>query len=178
MEQPHQSQSSLFSTGAANTPPTTVMEKLLNSENNSTSNLNSVDASSIKVEDRLGGSVGSGGGGGIASRVSKEQVSSSSSSSVAAHNLNSSSNANTSKVNSLGVNSNNAGCSSSKRKMDFSSNSVNLTSSGIHSVNPSGSSVPVTLKRPILTSRDYENIIDDDLEPHQLLYDYSSEEAW
>lgn len=34
------------------------------------------------------------------------------------------------------------------------------------------------MKRPILSSRDYENIIDDDYMPHQLLYDYSTWDAW
>lgn len=35
-----------------------------------------------------------------------------------------------------------------------------------------------SLKRPILCTRDYENIVDDDYVTHQLLYDYSTWEAW
>lgn len=34
------------------------------------------------------------------------------------------------------------------------------------------------LKRPVLSSRDYENIEDCDYNPQQLLYDYSTWEAW
>lgn len=34
------------------------------------------------------------------------------------------------------------------------------------------------MKRPMLGSREYENIIDDDYVPQQLLYDYSTWEAW
>lgn len=77
--------------------------------------------------------------------------------------------------------------------MDFGksgSGSVNSNSaiySGMASGNPGSSNQGVNsaranaaalLRRPTLMSRDYENIIDDDLEPHQLLYDYSSYDAW
>lgn len=34
------------------------------------------------------------------------------------------------------------------------------------------------MKRPMLGSRDYENLVDDDYMPQQLLYDYSTWEAW
>lgn len=34
------------------------------------------------------------------------------------------------------------------------------------------------LKRPALSSRDYENMHDDDYVPHQSLYDYSTWDAW
>jgi hypothetical protein len=35
-----------------------------------------------------------------------------------------------------------------------------------------------SLKRPILCTRDYENIVDDDYVTHEKLYDYSTWEAW
>lgn len=34
------------------------------------------------------------------------------------------------------------------------------------------------LKRPALSTRDYENMHDDDYVPHQSLYDYSTWDAW
>lgn len=40
------------------------------------------------------------------------------------------------------------------------------------------SSIVSLLKRPLLCSRDYENIVDEDYNPRQLLYDYSSWEEW
>lgn len=152
-------------------PPTTVMEKLLNSENNSTSNLNSQGVANksssllAQTEDRL--VVG-------AHQFSTEPGCSS----TTATSSNNSSNP---------FKGNSAGCSSSKRKMDFGSSSFNPNSancSGISSVsgnnsNGSGSFATQLLKRPTLMSHDYENIIDDDdAAPNQLLYDYSSCDAW
>lgn len=55
--------------------------------------------------------------------------------------------------------------------------SANANSSGA-AMNPDLKNILSLLKRPILTSRDYENIIDDDYMPHQLLYDYSTWDAW
>lgn len=40
------------------------------------------------------------------------------------------------------------------------------------------SSIVSLLKRPALSSRDYENIVDDDYKPRQLLYDYTVWDAW
>lgn len=40
------------------------------------------------------------------------------------------------------------------------------------------SSIVSLLKRPVLSSKDYEAIVDDDYNPRQLLYDYSSWDAW
>ncbi|XP_059615269.1 mediator of RNA polymerase II transcription subunit 13 isoform X2 [Phlebotomus argentipes] len=61
--------------------------------------------------------------------------------------------------------------------------SVNNSASNCNLSNNSGiscnsSSFVSSLKRPQLCSKDYENIIDDDYVPHQLLYDYSTWEAW
>ena len=53
-----------------------------------------------------------------------------------------------------------------------------------HSVAPpapaanTASSDYVTLKRPILTSKEYENILMEEEQPSQLLYDYSTLHAW
>lgn len=47
-----------------------------------------------------------------------------------------------------------------------------------NSLNSDLKNILSVMKRPILTSRDYENIIDDDYMPHQLLYDYSTWDAW
>lgn len=151
-------------------PPTTVMEKLLNSENSSTSNFISQgvankSSSSLLAEDRL--------------VVGAHQFSTEPGSST---NTATSSSSNPFKGNS-------AGCASSKRKMDFGSGNISLNSnsancSGISSIsgnnsNGSGSFAAQLLKRPTLMSHDYENIIDDDdAAPNQLLYDYSSCDAW
>lgn len=84
----------------------------------------------------------------------------------------------------------NSSSSSGKRKMDFggssNSNSNSANYSGIASGNVSGNSVnsataslaQLLLKRPTLLSQDYENIVEDELDPHQLLYDYTSSDAW
>ncbi|XP_055701532.1 mediator of RNA polymerase II transcription subunit 13 isoform X2 [Phlebotomus papatasi] len=56
------------------------------------------------------------------------------------------------------------------------SNNLSNNNSGIISGN--SNSFVSSLKRPQLCSKDYENIIDDDYVPHQLLYDYSTWEAW
>lgn len=37
---------------------------------------------------------------------------------------------------------------------------------------------PSTLKRPILSSKEYETILQEEEQPSNLLYDYSSLEAW
>lgn len=37
---------------------------------------------------------------------------------------------------------------------------------------------PPTLKRPVLSTRDYESILQEEEQPSHLLYDYSSLEAW
>ena len=77
-----------------------------------------------------------------------------------------------------------------KRKMDFSSNNSSLNSanysgiaSGSSSNNNGGNSVAASLaqlllKRPTLVSHDYENIVEDELEPHHLLYDFSTADTW
>lgn len=44
--------------------------------------------------------------------------------------------------------------------------------------NSSNHSLISHLKRPVLASNDYENIIDDDCLSQQLLYDYSMWDAW
>lgn len=72
----------------------------------------------------------------------------------------------------------NSGINSKSNLIKKNYSGVNLNSnvsSGIHNVN---SSNIVSLKRPSLISKDYENIIDDDLEPQQLLYDYTMWDAW
>jgi hypothetical protein len=56
-------------------------------------------------------------------------------------------------------------------------NNKNLNSkNNLNSVN--SNNFANLLKRPILSSRDYENIVDDDYIPRQSLYDYSTWEAW
>lgn len=52
------------------------------------------------------------------------------------------------------------------------------TTSANSSINMETKNFLTLLKRPLLASRDYENIIDDDYLPNQLLYDYSTLEAW
>lgn len=92
---------------------------------------------------------------------------------------------------SSGVGSGTLKVSSGKRKMDFgsssssSNNSNSANYSGIASssagVSSNGGSLAARfaqLQRPTLKSPDYENIVEDALEPHQLLYDYSSCDAW
>lgn len=65
--------------------------------------------------------------------------------------------------------------------------SVNTTNSTNLNISPSTSksgnnlsnhSLISSLKRPVLSSNDYENIIDDDCLSQQLLYDYSMWDAW
>ncbi|KAJ6642585.1 Mediator of RNA polymerase II transcription subunit 13 [Pseudolycoriella hygida] len=48
----------------------------------------------------------------------------------------------------------------------------------VGAVKPGLRNILSLLKRPTLSSRDYENVIDDDFMPHQLLYDYSTWDAW
>lgn len=58
------------------------------------------------------------------------------------------------------------------------SNSENANSNGNSTMNSDLKNILSSMKRPILSSKDYENIIDDDYMPHQLLYDYSTWDAW
>lgn len=60
---------------------------------------------------------------------------------------------------------------------NIGNNSVNANS-GNSTMNADLKNILSLMKRPILSSRDYENIIDDDYMPHQLLYDYSTWDAW
>lgn len=59
-----------------------------------------------------------------------------------------------------------------------SGNSSANANSGNATMNSDLKNILSLMKRPILSSRDYENIIDDDYMPHQLLYDYSTWDAW
>lgn len=59
-----------------------------------------------------------------------------------------------------------------------SANSSASANCGNATMNSDLKNILSSMKRPILSSRDYENIIDDDYMPHQLLYDYSTWDAW
>ena len=54
----------------------------------------------------------------------------------------------------------------------------NLLADKIKKENLQAASKTLSLKRPSLSSKDYENITDEDYVPHQLLYDYSTWDAW
>lgn len=58
------------------------------------------------------------------------------------------------------------------------SGNANANSGNNSTMNSDLKNILSLMKRPILSSRDYENIIDDDYMPHQLLYDYSTWDAW
>lgn len=51
-----------------------------------------------------------------------------------------------------------------------------VDSKSLPAINSASSSI--SLKRPTLSSKDYENISDEDYVPRQMLYDYSTWEAW
>lgn len=88
------------------------------------------------------------------------------------------------KIDSTGsLKSNNILSNSGSINSNINNLSVNNSASNNLSNNNSGisgnsNSFVSSLKRPQLCSKDYENIIDDDYVPHQLLYDYSTWEAW
>lgn len=86
-----------------------------------------------------------------------------------------------------GVNSQNQSSGSGNNNVSGSAtNNTNLnlnnpstSKSGNNNSSGSSSSNLIShLKRPVLTSNDYENIIDDDCLSQQLLYDYSMWDAW
>lgn len=94
---------------------------------------------------------------------------------------------NTSGGNNSSSNSNNNAINNNSTSSNII-NSSNLNGGGVggsssttsanSSINMETKSFLTLLKRPLLASRDYENIIDDDYLPNQLLYDYSTLEAW
>lgn len=55
---------------------------------------------------------------------------------------------------------------------------INPSTSKSGQINLNNHSLISSLKRPVLSSNDYENIIDDDCSSQQLLYDYSMWDAW
>lgn len=75
------------------------------------------------------------------------------------------------------ANVNNSDGTSASGIASNNSNNVNVNS-GNGTMNADLKNILSMMKRPILSSRDYENIIDDDYMPHQLLYDYSTWDAW
>lgn len=146
---------------------TPTMEKLLHSENSSTNNNNNNLISNSNInsqgEQHQSKSIGAAG---------EDRL-------LGANEASSSS----------GVGSGTLKVSSGKRKMDFGSGSSNNSNSANYSgiasgsagVSSTGGSLAAQfaqLQRPTLKSPDYENIVEDALEPHQLLYDYSSCDAW
>lgn len=67
-----------------------------------------------------------------------------------------------------------------KKIEPINSNNSLSNNSGINSKNNSNNSVNnliTLLKRPILSSKDYEHLADDDY-PRQTLYDYTTLNAW
>lgn len=143
---------------------TPIMEKMLHSENSSTNNNNNLISNSninSQGEQHQSKSIAAG----------EDRL-------LGANEASSSS----------GVGSGTLKVSSGKRKMDFGSSSNNSNSanysgiaSGSAGVSSNGGSLAAQfaqLQRPTLKSPDYENIVEDALEPHQLLYDYSSCDAW
>lgn len=78
------------------------------------------------------------------------------------------------------VNSQNQSGSVSGSGNQTNPTNLNINPSTSKSVNNNSSnhSLISSLKRPVLSSNDYENIIDDDCLSQQLLYDYSMWDAW
>lgn len=79
-------------------------------------------------------------------------------------------------TNATNANVNNSNSDGASVSGNSSANANN--SSGGSTMNSDLKNILSLMKRPILSSRDYENIIDDDYMPHQLLYDYSTWDAW
>lgn len=90
--------------------------------------------------------------------------------------MNSSSNVNNVSTSSSGTAASGNNVSSTSSSANNSSG--NSSNSSNTNPTPDIKNIIALLKRPSLTSRDYENIVDDDYMPHQLLYDYSTLDAW